>query len=214
MTPDGRAWPAGALAAPAVPWTHDAAGDRLRARRHIVGQDAAKRAVAIALRNRWRRQQVPGAAGRDHAEEHPDDRAHRRRQDRDRAPPGAPGRRPVHQGRGDQVHRGRLRRPGRRLDHPRPRRERGQAEREAQMEGPRARRGRRRGARARRPGAAAAPRLRATPPGGRQHRAPGDAGKAPARGHAEREGRSRSNSPRPAGAGDRARRAWTRWPSS
>jgi ATP-dependent protease Clp ATPase subunit len=24
-----------------------------------VGQDAAKRAVAIALRNRWRRQQVP-----------------------------------------------------------------------------------------------------------------------------------------------------------
>jgi ATP-dependent HslUV protease ATP-binding subunit HslU len=29
--------------------------------RHIVGQDAAKRAVAIALRNRWRRQQVPEA---------------------------------------------------------------------------------------------------------------------------------------------------------
>ena len=28
---------------------------------HIVGQAAAKRAVAIALRNRWRRQQVPGA---------------------------------------------------------------------------------------------------------------------------------------------------------
>jgi len=27
--------------------------------RHIVGQDAAKRAVAIALRNRWRRQQLP-----------------------------------------------------------------------------------------------------------------------------------------------------------
>jgi ATP-dependent HslUV protease ATP-binding subunit HslU len=26
--------------------------------RHIVGQSAAKRAVAIALRNRWRRQQV------------------------------------------------------------------------------------------------------------------------------------------------------------
>ena len=26
--------------------------------RHIVGQHAAKRAVAIALRNRWRRQQV------------------------------------------------------------------------------------------------------------------------------------------------------------
>ena len=28
--------------------------------RHIIGQPAAKRAVAIALRNRWRRQQVPG----------------------------------------------------------------------------------------------------------------------------------------------------------
>ncbi|MBX7166405.1 MAG: ATP-dependent protease ATPase subunit HslU [Pirellulales bacterium] len=27
--------------------------------RHIVGQDAAKRAVAIALRNRWRRQRLP-----------------------------------------------------------------------------------------------------------------------------------------------------------
>ena len=27
--------------------------------RYIVGQDAAKRAVAIALRNRWRRQQLP-----------------------------------------------------------------------------------------------------------------------------------------------------------
>ena len=28
--------------------------------RYIIGQDAAKRAVAIALRNRWRRQQVEG----------------------------------------------------------------------------------------------------------------------------------------------------------
>jgi len=27
--------------------------------KHIVGQDNAKRAVAIALRNRWRRVQVP-----------------------------------------------------------------------------------------------------------------------------------------------------------
>ena len=26
--------------------------------KHIIGQDAAKRAVAIALRNRWRRQQL------------------------------------------------------------------------------------------------------------------------------------------------------------
>ena len=29
--------------------------------KHIVGQNGAKRAVAIALRNRWRRQQVPEA---------------------------------------------------------------------------------------------------------------------------------------------------------
>ena len=27
--------------------------------RHIVGQNAAKRAVALALRNRWRRMQLP-----------------------------------------------------------------------------------------------------------------------------------------------------------
>jgi ATP-dependent HslUV protease ATP-binding subunit HslU len=27
--------------------------------RYIIGQRSAKRAVAIALRNRWRRQQVP-----------------------------------------------------------------------------------------------------------------------------------------------------------
>ena len=29
--------------------------------KHIIGQDAAKRAVAIALRNRWRRMQVDEA---------------------------------------------------------------------------------------------------------------------------------------------------------
>ncbi|HVK88332.1 MAG TPA: AAA family ATPase, partial [Kofleriaceae bacterium] len=28
--------------------------------RYVVGQREAKRAVAVALRNRWRRQQVPG----------------------------------------------------------------------------------------------------------------------------------------------------------
>ena len=27
--------------------------------KYIIGQDKAKRSVAIALRNRWRRQQVP-----------------------------------------------------------------------------------------------------------------------------------------------------------
>ena len=30
-----------------------------RLNRHIIGQAQAKRAVAIALRNRWRRQNVP-----------------------------------------------------------------------------------------------------------------------------------------------------------
>ncbi len=29
--------------------------------KHIIGQNAAKRAVAIALRNRWRRMQLPEA---------------------------------------------------------------------------------------------------------------------------------------------------------
>src|SRR5690606_28883160 len=29
--------------------------------RHIIGQNEAKRAVAVALRNRWRRQQLTGA---------------------------------------------------------------------------------------------------------------------------------------------------------
>ena len=89
--------------------------------RFIVGQHDAKRAVAIALRNRWRRQQLPrGAARGGAAQEHPDDRPDRRRQDRDRAPPrqARPG--AVPQGRGDQVHRGRLCRPRRRADRPRP----------------------------------------------------------------------------------------------
>lgn len=33
--------------------------------RHIVGQDAAKRAVAVAIRNRWRRQQLPDEVRKD-----------------------------------------------------------------------------------------------------------------------------------------------------
>ena len=96
--------------------------------RHIVGQGDAKRAVAIALRNRWRRQQVdeplrgeitpknilmigPTGVGKTEIA---------RRLAR-------AGRRALHQGRGDQVHRGRLRRQGRRLDRPRPGRHGGQA---------------------------------------------------------------------------------------
>jgi hypothetical protein len=79
--------------------------------RYIVGQAAAKRAVAIALRNRWRRQQVTGTAARgDYAQKHHPHRPHRRRQDRDCPPTGQAGRRAVCQSRGQQVHRGRLRR--------------------------------------------------------------------------------------------------------
>ena len=82
--------------------------------------------MAVALRNRWRRQQVPAAdARRDRAQEHHAHRPHRRRQDRDRAPPGRAGRRALRQGRGVEVHRGRLRRPRRRLDGARSRRDRG-----------------------------------------------------------------------------------------
>ena len=52
-------------------------------------------------------------AARGGAEEHPHDRAHRRRQDRDRPAAGQAHRRAVHQGRGDALHRGRLLRPRR-----------------------------------------------------------------------------------------------------
>ena len=91
--------------------------------RFIVGQADAKRAVSIALRNRWRRLQLhrslreevlpknilmigPTGVGKTEI-------ARRLAQARRRA---------VHQGRGDQIHRGRLCRPRRRADHPRPRR--------------------------------------------------------------------------------------------
>ena len=93
--------------------------------KYIVGQDAAKRPVAVAIRNRWRRQQLPArtAQGR-HAEEHHHDRPHRRRQNRDRPPAGPARRGAVPQGRSDQVHRGRLRRPRCRKHDPRPHRSR------------------------------------------------------------------------------------------
>ena len=88
---------------------------------HIIGQPDAKRAVAVALRNRWRRQQLRRRpARRGDAQEHPDDRPDRLRQDRDQPPAGEARRRAVREGRGDQVHRGRLCRPRRRADRPRP----------------------------------------------------------------------------------------------
>ncbi len=89
--------------------------------RYIVGQNDAKRAVAIALRNRWRRQQLDGPmreevlpknilmigpTGVGKTEISP--------------PPRQARRRAVPQGRGDEVHRGRLCRPRRRADHARP----------------------------------------------------------------------------------------------
>jgi ATP-dependent HslUV protease ATP-binding subunit HslU len=87
--------------------------------KHIVGQGKAKKAVAIALRNRWRRAQVseplrqeitpknilmigPTGVGKTEIA---------RRLAR-------LGQCTVHQGRSDQVYRGRLRGPRRRDDHP------------------------------------------------------------------------------------------------
>ena len=74
--------------------------------RHIIGQNDAKRAVAIALRNRWRRLKLTGThAGRGPAEEHPDDRPDGLRQDRDLAPLGQTRQCPVPESRSHQVHR-------------------------------------------------------------------------------------------------------------
>ncbi|KGW48995.1 ATP-dependent protease HslVU, ATPase subunit [Burkholderia pseudomallei MSHR684] len=97
--------------------------------KHIIGQAKAKKAVAVALRNRWRRQQVaeplrqeitpknilmigPTGVGKTEIA---------------RAPREARGR-AVHQDRGDQVHRSRLRRPRRRQHRARPDRDLGQAD--------------------------------------------------------------------------------------
>ena len=130
--------------------------------KHIVGQMKAKRAVAIALRNRWRRQQVADPLRQEITPKNilmigPTGRG----QDRDRAAPGQARRRALREGRGDQVHRGRLRRPRRGHHHPRPGGDGHQAEpRAGDPQGDGARAGRRRGARARR-AAAAGPRVRA-----------------------------------------------------
>ncbi len=86
--------------------------------RYIVGQADAKKAVAIALRNRWRRQRAPGIdSRRDLAEQHHPDRADGRRQD-GKSPAASPklAGALLHQGRSVEVHRGRLpRRPRRRV---------------------------------------------------------------------------------------------------
>jgi ATP-dependent protease HslVU (ClpYQ) ATPase subunit len=76
--------------------------------RYIVGQRAAKRAVAVALRNRWRRQQVP--------EELRDEIAPKNIIMI--GPTGEAGAGAVPQGRSVEVHRGRLRRPRCRVDDP------------------------------------------------------------------------------------------------
>ena len=73
--------------------------------KHIVGQKAAKRAVAIALRNRWRRGQVAESL---RAEITPKNilmiGPTGRRQDRDRPPPGAARQGALHQGGGHEIH--------------------------------------------------------------------------------------------------------------
>jgi ATP-dependent protease Clp ATPase subunit len=54
--------------------------------KHIIGQQDAKRAVAIALRNRWRRMQLAEALQRNHTQEYSYDRPHRGWQNRNRTP--------------------------------------------------------------------------------------------------------------------------------
>ncbi len=53
--------PADPEAPPALPWLEEMPPRQIVAEldRYIVGQDAAKRAIAIAVRNRWRRSQAP-----------------------------------------------------------------------------------------------------------------------------------------------------------
>ena len=93
--------------------------------KHVVGQRKAKRAVAIALRNRMRRQKLPPELAEEVAPKNilmigptgVGKTEIARRLARARAVA-------VHQGRGVEVHRGRLRRPRRRVDGPRPRRAR------------------------------------------------------------------------------------------
>ncbi len=103
----------------------DAAPDRRGARqvRHRPGGRQARRGHCAAQPHAAA-EAVAGAGRGSRAEEHPDDRADRRRQDRNRPPARAARAVAVHQGRGVEVHRSRLRRPRRRVDGPRSRRAR------------------------------------------------------------------------------------------
>ena len=128
--------------------------DRLRARplhrrpegRQARGRHRAAQPLAAPAAAR-------GPQGRGAAQEHPDDRADRLRQDRDLAPAGPARGRAVPQGGGHQVHRGRLCRPRRRFHRARPGRGRHRPHPRGQAQGSQgAGREERRGARARRPG--------------------------------------------------------------
>ena len=66
--------------------------------RFIIGQKDAKRAVAVALRNRWRRKRLSDDLREEVYPEYPDDRAHGCRQNRDLAPAGQTGARALPEG--------------------------------------------------------------------------------------------------------------------
>ena len=90
-----------------LPWLEEMAPRQIVAElnRYIVGQEAAKKAVAIAVRNRWRRAQAPDDI-RDEITPYniimigPTGVG----KDRGGAAPGPAERRAVHQGRGLEVH--------------------------------------------------------------------------------------------------------------
>ena len=114
---------------PETTYLHHPVADAARNRRRA--RQVRRRAASGEARRRDRAAQPHAAAQalagdgrRSGAEEHPDDRADRRGQDGNRAPSGEAGAVAVHQGRGVEVHRGGLRRPRRRVDDPRPHRDR------------------------------------------------------------------------------------------
>ena len=59
--PNGTAAPGDDAVPPPLPWLEEMPPRQIVAEldRYIIGQDAAKRAIAIAVRNRWRRSQAP-----------------------------------------------------------------------------------------------------------------------------------------------------------